>query len=145
MADFNSRYTGAEIEAAIARTEKIGEFVTVWSGTPTDTPIALSSLPENPATGDRTGLYYVQYSNSNNSSAGESTSSIYISDESKSVVGSGHSSIDNSTPPTIYVTIGLYDGTSLLSEYQSVNTDGGAYNGGHPLFIHKIFRFQQAQ
>ncbi len=62
MADYNSVYTGTEIDAAIAKTANMEGLVQVYNGAPTQVEIPASSLPINPGTGDRTGLYYVVHS-----------------------------------------------------------------------------------
>ncbi len=67
MADFNSAYTGTEVDAAIAKTATILNFVQVYSGSPTDEGVPISSLSINPDTGDRTGVYDVIYSGTNTS------------------------------------------------------------------------------
>ena len=81
MADYNSVYTGVQVDAAIAKTAEILNFVQVYSGSPSNTGIPISSISINPDTGDKTGTYDIIYAGTNTSvetaSGFPSTSSTY--------------------------------------------------------------------
>jgi hypothetical protein len=146
MADYNSRYTGSEIEAAIARTDKIGEFAEIWAGSPTTSPISLNSLPVNPGTGDRTGLYFVSYESSGATNY-TSNSMMHIFDESKGSVGTGHSDMATGTDNNVWAstTHVVYEGGNLKALADSLNmTTGTLVLENKPVEISRIYRFQKA-
>ena len=143
MADYNSAYTGQEVDAAIAKSAKIGEFATVWAGSPTSSPISLSSLPANPGTGDRTGLYYIEYDVAQSSTA-PSTSFIHVSNESNDTVASGHTDMD-SGEGAIYSSHVAVKSGAFQATYDKCVVNSGTFTLDQPLYIRKIWRYQLAQ
>ncbi len=145
MADFNSVYTGAEIEAAIVKTDEIVEFVQVYSGSPTNSGVSMSSIPADPTTGLKTGVYDVIYASNTtdvDTSAGSpNLARIWIGDIGQNSGGSGHSDMDDTY---LYVNSADYDGVEFTAtSHTHAFSSGGSTDLA--LYIHKIFRLQKVQ
>ncbi len=147
MADYNSIWTGAEVDEGIAKTKKITELVDVYSGAPTNAGVPLSTIPVDPDTGTRKGIYYILLSGSANpvTDAGEksSVSILYLAGEEHIAAGSS--------------AVGVTD-TTMFSQKAKYNKTGDkafhAYLYSHdwgtttvtetPYYIHRILRVQLA-
>ncbi len=146
MADYNSAYTGAEIDAAVGAMTggSVSGQQLVWdntSGTP-PTSVAMSAIPVNPDTGDKRGVYTVIYSQTSadvDTSAGVPNSSVlYIGDVNQNSGGSGHSDMSNTH---IYISHVNYGSSQFNCVVQNhAFSSGTATTEG--AFIHKIFRLQ---
>ncbi len=144
MADFNSAYTGAEVDAAIAKTDSILGSVQVYNGSPTNTGIPMSSIGINPDTGDKTGTYDIIYAGSNTSvdtASGEpNVSRLWIGNEGQTSGGSGHSDM---TDTAMWVSSADY----TLNEFTATlhtHTFSSGLATDIPAYIHKIFRLQKS-
>lgn len=150
MANYNSVYTGAEVDAAVARTEDISEFVQVYSGSPVNTGINMSSIPVDPSTGLKTGLYDIVYSDTtvdvDGSTGNAYISRLYIGDIEQRSHGSSVAEIQVLSD-TMYTTNVDYniDGFSLFTV--NYKTYDMAANTGENVawYIHKIYRLQAKQ
>ncbi len=147
MADYNSPYTGSEIDAAIAKTGLISEYVDLYNGSPTNTGVLLSSLAENPKTGDRSGLYYIIFNSSTvpPEQSGSILSTMYIASDTSGDAG------------TSAVGMGTLNITAYKAKYNQGTTgaDGKihAFKYDHPFgsgsaneteyYIHRIVRIQE--
>ncbi len=143
MADYNSPYTGTEIDEAVAKTDKITEFLTVWQGAATTGDVLLSSLPINPGTGDRTGLYYVQLSMTA-ATPGSTMDPTFISTievitETGYSVGTSHSRFGEGYVKSQGAI--CYDGVFSGHEYY-LTIPGNSFSN-NPVYIHKIYRLQK--
>ncbi len=146
MADYNSSYTGLELDAAIAATDEIMEFVEVYAGAATNTGIPLSSLSVNPGTGDKTGIYDVLYSASmtdpDSSSGTGSLSRLYIGNESGTYNGAGVSSMTGTDIAVHHV---MYNDSNsgLVESIYDTHTFGSGTATTLKLYIHKVWRLQK--
>ncbi len=143
MADYNSAYTGPEVDAALAKTEQIMEFVQVYSGSPVNTGIPMSSIPVNSTTGDKTGVYDIIYSGDTvdvDSAAGTpGLSRIWIGNEGQVSHGSGHSDMDTDNA---YMNSADYDGTNFTATLH-YHAWGSGTAVDSALYVHKIYRLQE--
>ena len=145
MADYNSVYTGIQVDAAIAKTDAMLGFEEVYQGSPTNTGIPLSSLSVNPGTGDKTGIYDVLYSGSttdpDSSSGTGSLSRLYIGNEAGTYNGAGTSSMTDTDLYTHHV---VYNDSNsgLLEAVIDSHAFGSGTAGSSKLYIHKIWRLQ---
>lgn len=146
MADYNSPYTGAEIDASIGKVESLRADVQIYAGAPTNGGIQLSSLSINPDTGDRTGIYDIVLSpdSTDISSPGSEAffSTLYIPNLSGIAMGTlsgGMSDI------AIIVRKARYDGDNGDGPIIGLNFRHLFSSGVKevtPLYIHEIWRRQ---
>ena len=147
MADFNSRYTGAEIEAAVARSANIISYKQVWAGAPTDAGVYLSTLPINPDTGDRTGVYDIICSRVatpvETATEYSYASRLTISNEGGGAVGTTHTIFETTNARAQGV---IYFG-NIDQRFKAVETKH-TYSDDNidilQLYIHGIYRLQSA-
>ncbi len=149
MADYNSPYTGAEIDAGIAKTEEILTLVQVYNGAPVNTGISINNIPVNPGTGDRTGVYDIIYTSSTTPVTEDATivyiSRIYIGAIGQVAKGSAVSEINISTDMVNEVNVDYnLDSSSEaftvnMKRYDIINNT--ATNEAY--YIHKIFRLEK--
>jgi len=147
LVDYNSPYTGAEVDAAIAKTDGILESVAVWEGVPTNVGVPLSSLSVNPGTGDRTGTYDVLYSETatdvETSAGTPALSRIQLLEETQFAIGSGHSDMTDTVLYSSSVDFSK-DSDGNFKGVVSAHTFGTGIATHTDLYIHKIYRLQQA-
>ncbi len=150
MADYNSPYTGSEIDAAIAKADKISEYIDLYNGAPTNAGVALSSLAVNPKTGDRSGLYYIIFSidavDLSSPTTNTQLSVMYISADAgtssgTSVVGMGTTDI-YSGKAKYNIGAGGADGKIHAYYYSHPFSSGSATSTEY--YIHRIVRIQEA-
>ncbi len=146
MADYNSAYTGPEVDAALAKTEQIMEFVQVYAGSPTNTGVPLSVLPVNPGTGSKTGVYDIIYAatdtDPDDPGATGSTSRLYVGNESGTYNGAGTVQMTDTAIASHHVMFN--DSGSLTFEALYSLHDFGSGTATHlNLYIHKIYRLQE--
>ena len=143
MADYNSSYTGTEVDAAVAKTGTILESKQVYTGSPTNSGVPMSSISTNPDTGNKTGTYDVIYSTTNTSvdgSTGEpNVSRIWIGDEAQTSAGTGHADMSDTT---IYSSSADYNGSNFTAILSSHTFSSGTATNAN-IYIHKIFRLQR--
>ncbi len=145
MADYNSPYTGAEIDAGIAKTDKIIEQVQVYGGVPTDEGISLLSLPVNPTTGDRTGIYDIIFNRepgAPTTGSGIFISRMYIIREDAESTGTSHvymNATQINSQGTRYKLDQEFSATAYVHDF------GSDIASETPMYIHEIWRIQDAQ
>ncbi len=147
MADYNSVYTGTEIDAAIAKTTNMEGLVQVYNGAPTQTEIPASSLPINPATGDRTGLYYIVHASTADALTLANTRTRISMCAIKGITA------DSSGTSTIYIGAnglaieyfyGSFHGsTSTFYAKEKLFTIASGNISENLQYIHEIWRFQE--
>ena len=147
MADYNSVYTGAEIDASIAKSADMAGFVQVYNGAPTQVEIPASSLPINPATGDRTGLYYIVFASTADALTLSTTRTRLSMCAVKSVNSDASSSDDvsvNDGSNEFIVYYGAYHGdtNAFYSKSKTYNVSTFAVVEA-TFYIHEIWRFQE--
>ncbi len=148
MADYNSPYTGAEIDAAVGKSDQIMELAQVYMGAPTNTGILLSSLPVNPGTGDRTGLYEIITSNESTDitlqGAHSQSSRIYVPGEQGTASGSASVGM---TDTTIFSLKSKYTGAEdgAFHAYAYSHTFSSGSRTEEETYIHRIYRMQDVE
>ncbi len=135
MADYNSAYTGPEVDAALAKTTEIGEFKELYNGA-AKLSWLVDDAPVNPKTGDRTGLYYITYKGSASSGDFYCTTMMHIPDENLNAQGAG--------PVAFWADGGQADmvnfdyTTRLITAIHTNQSTAGETN----MYIYKVYRFQ---
>ncbi len=138
MADYNSAYTGPEVDAALAKTTEIGEFKELYNGA-AKLSWLIDDAPVNPKTGDRTGLYYVTYKGTATSGDFYCTTMMHIADESLDAQGAGPAAMWDGGGQADMV---KYDYLTRL--VKAMHTNFGS-NGETAMYIYKVYRFQPIQ
>ncbi len=147
MADYNSAYTGPEVDMALSKTDKILEWIQVFPAggghSPTSTGVSMSGIGINPGTGDKTGIYDVIYADDANdikTSAGRpNLSRIWIGDEGQFSGGSGHASMTNTTQ---WMNSVDYE-ASTFNAFLYGHVFGSGTSSKDPIYIHAIYRLQE--
>ncbi len=154
MADYNSPFTGEEIDKAVYDMSRVKNFVCVW-GTccALQVPsvcVDFQQIPINPDTGDRTGFYYIVTSNlktdMNNADSRPNTSMMTVTNEQQQAAGTGHVWINESSGESVTTQTTLMDGA--LTAYQLTTFDpeeGEVLPKPILWYIHQIFRYQSIQ
>ncbi len=146
MADYNSPYTGAEIDAGIARTDSIMEYVQVYAGAPTNAGVALDSLSINPSKGDRTGIYDIVFNRESTTPVVGSKiylSRLYVKSADMECIGTSHVYMDAAqikSQGTNY-----WDENGLFDAHDFTHDFGSDTATQIPMYIHEIWRLQEVQ
>ncbi len=148
MADYNSPYTGAEVDAAVNKTDKIEESVKVWSGSPINVGVHIDNIPVNPGTGDKTGIYDIIFSHDTVSpeAAGSITynSRLKISNTDANSIGVSHSYMTDDDIRAHGVNY-YGNGTKLFDAENFVHTFSSGTASKNEMYIHEIWRLQKTQ
>ena len=110
MADYNSKWTGVDIDNAVEKSAHIGYFNELFNSTSGTTSFDLDNVSDNPATNSKAGLYYVTYEAAMDVQT-RSTSVIFIETNDTDTKGSGHTGFDSSSN-TIWTGKTSYDGST---------------------------------
>ncbi len=151
MADYNSRFTGAQIDDGIEDTAEITERAEIWSNASGTTDrIAIGSIPVDPATGTYIGMYCLEYSLDSvaggSTSDARSSSSFIITDIDRDVSGNGSVSITvDGGEAILYANQSYYNATSdeIYAHYDKINQATGAVSENQPLRVWTIWRLQK--
>ncbi len=147
MADYNSAYTGAEMDAVFAKGDNISEYIDLYQGAPTNTGIALSSLAINPDTGDRSGTYHIMFNADTTplEQSGTILSTIYIASDTSGDAGT--SAVGMGTLNIVAYKAKYNQGTTgsdgKIHAFQYTHVFGSGTAAQVEYYIHKIQRLQK--
>ena len=146
MADYNSKWTGADIDDAVEKSKNIEHMVELYSDdTGTNLPFPIANLPVNPGTGDRTGFYIINYRYDDNGSMVMGNSSIIVNELDSDCAGSSLTYYSDSSNELVIKKV-LYRSSneSFEATAQIVNIIDGSGYSTEDLHIHGIYRLQEA-
>ncbi len=138
MADYNSAFTGPEVDLALTKTTQINEFKTLYNGV-AKMEWLIDDAPVNPATGDRTGLYYITYKGSATVGDFYCTTVLHIHDEAHDAQGAGPAAMWDGGGQADMV---HFDRLTRL--IRSLHTNFGS-DGITPMYIYEVNRYQPIQ
>ncbi len=150
MAEYNSVYTGAEVDEAVGRAAKILESVQVYAGSPANTGIPLSVIPVNPTTGDKLGVYDVIFAPTTTPIDDAAqliyTSRIYLKNETQVARGATVFEIQVANNTLDAVNCDFNNDIALMfnvkyKTYDMLNATGTTIDW----YIHEIYRLQEVQ
>ncbi len=144
MADYNSPWTGPEIDEAIAKTQDLTEIKLIWTTTDGVTGgIPLSNLPAKPDGTGHAGLYYVVISDAatdvTQPNTKTVTSTIFIGNVDGQCSGAAAVGMDSDS---IYSVKAKYNisGDKKIHGYGYEHLFSGTTATETELYIHRIYR-----
>ncbi len=158
MADYNSPWTGLEIDQGVYDIGRVKNFMCVWGACGEEnflpsTCVSVNLLKKNPETGSNLGIYLVVYSdlnvNLNNNTATTNVGILIITNESQHAGGSSTTWINDATGQ-IHTAFVHYEGHQFkaVNHIQELRDRTGNVIEDtikEEWYIHSIYRYQNLQ
>ncbi len=153
MADFNSVYTGEQIEQAITDMGRTKNYICIWGdccsngGNQSTLDVDITLLRNNPDTSSKAGMYIIIYSETEepilDGSTDIITSNLTVTTSNQRCIGTSSVLIDSTTNDRITYSVKLE--FNQFSAFKTLTPGNGDPEVTEQIWIHRILRYQNVQ